>query len=229
MTTISSLGHRMKRMEAAYSHVLTPRSDVIIRVDGKKFHTWTRGMDKPYSLPLIEAMAAATALTAKQMGGFRLAYTQSDEATFLITDYARLNTEGWFDYSVNKLVSVTASMFTAYFNDEIRRHVSKPLAFFDARAFVVPTDDVPNVFLWRQQDWERNSIQMLAQSMYSPKELHGKKIPDLHEMLYAKGVNWASLPDYLKNGTYVTVDGYSHDKETYDTINEYLNSFEKED
>jgi tRNA(His) 5'-end guanylyltransferase len=219
-----SLGDRIKRYEAVTQHVLTPNSPVLIRVDGKAFHTWTRGMNRPFDHRLIEAMRTATCMTGLQMQGFKLAYTQSDEATFLITDTDSHETQGWFGYELGKIVSITASVFTAYFNREFDE---KPPAFFDARAFTVPAADVPNVFVWRQKDWARNSIQMLARATFSHKELEGKRIPEIHEMLHGVGINWADLSPYLKNGTFVGRAGeYMCDEWKYDDVLEYLNAQE---
>jgi tRNA(His) guanylyltransferase len=202
---MNDLGDRMKRYEQAAQYHFPPRQPLLIRVDGRAFHTFTRGMDKPFDRYLMEAMVYAMEKTAKEMMGFKLAYHQSDEVTFLITDYDRLTTQGWFDYELNKVVSVAASTFTAWF---ARMFSAKfGVATFDARAFVVPPEDVPNVFIWRQRDWERNSVTMLAQAHYSHKELHGKKVPDMHEMLHAKGVNWADCTPAEKNGTFLLRDG----------------------
>jgi tRNA(His) guanylyltransferase len=203
-----ALGDRIKRYEHVTDYHLTPRSPVFIRVDGKSFHTYTRHLEKPFDLRLVGAMVHATQQTARQMTGFKLAYTQSDEASFLITDYDNLDSQGWFDYELSKIISVTASAFTAYFNQAMAETtVMSGPAMFDARAFVVPESDVANVFLWRQKDWARNSIQMLARAHFSHKELLGKKHAEIHEMLFTKGVNWAHLDDQLKNGTYVTRGG----------------------
>ncbi len=200
-----SLGDRIKRYEQVTNYRLTPRTPLFIRVDGKTFHTYTRNMEKPFDAKLIAAMVHATQQTAKQMSGFKLAYTQSDEATFLLIDYDGFDTQGWFDYELQKVVSITASTFTAYLNATMSEGLN--LAVFDARAFTVPESDMANVFLWRQKDWARNSIQMLARAHFSHKELMGKKHAEIHEMLHTKGVNWALLNDQLKNGTYVTRDG----------------------
>lgn len=201
-----SLGSRIKRYEAATNYLLTPRSCVVLRVDGKAFHTWTRGMDRPFDESFIDGMVEAARSTASEMMGFKLAYVQSDEASFLITDFDRHETQGWFGYELNKVVSITASLFTAHFNRAVSNPRKTP-AVFDARAFVVPQDDAPNVFVWRCKDWHRNSVQMLGQSHFSHKELHGKKLADIHEMLHGIGVNWAELPSRLKNGTFITRDG----------------------
>jgi len=78
------------------------------------------------------------------------------------------------------------------------------LAVFDARAFSVPVDDVVNVFLWRAKDWERNSIQMYAHSLFSHKQLHKKNIGAMHEMLHSVGKNWTTnLSDRERNGAFL--------------------------
>lgn len=202
-----SLGDRIKRYEAAYNQKLTPRMPVMIRVDGRAFHTLTKDMDRPFDFTLMSAMEWATGGTAREMQGFKLAYTQSDEATFLIADTDNYDTQGWFNYAVNKLVSLSASIFTAYFNDFMKFWDKPVLATFDARAFNIPAEDAPNAFIWRQRDWERNSLQMLARHHFPHKELHGKKRHELHEMLHGIGVNWAHLTPRERNGTFILRDG----------------------
>jgi tRNA(His) 5'-end guanylyltransferase len=192
----------MKRYEAVYDQHLTPNSPVIVRVDGRAFHTFLRGAARPFDHDFIDAMSDAAIELANDMQGFKLAYVQSDEATFCITDYDRIESDGWFDYSLSKIVSISASVFSLAFN----RAFGTTGGVFDARAFVIPEDDAPNVFVWRQRDWTRNSVQMYARYHYSHKELVGKKSPDMHEMLYAKGCNWANLRPVEKNGTFILPD-----------------------
>lgn len=223
---MSTIGDRIKRYERASNNVLTPRMPVFIRVDGKSFHTFTRGMEKPFAQPLINTMVKAAELTAQEMQGFKLAYVQSDECTFMITDYDTLETSGWFGYEINKLVSITAAMFTAYFNKYWHLDVEEQrfeTVFFDARAFNVPIEDAPNVFVWRQRDWERNSIQMLARSVFSQPQLERKNMAAIHDMLHEKGINWAKLSPQLKNGTFIRRDGgILYDKLDYTQLAEML-------
>lgn len=218
---MGSLGDRIKRYERAYNPVLTPRTPVIIRVDGRSFHTYTKGRDKPFDRRLMGAMVSAMAVTADEMQGFRLAYHQSDEVTFLITDYDSFETQGWFNYELNKIVSITASVFTeAFARFDIK---SGKRAHFDARAFNVPVDDVPNVFVWRQQDWERNSVQMLARAHFSHKELEGKKVPDMLSMLFEKDVHWEDLLADEKHGTFYLRNGdYRHQKADWAMIDGWI-------
>lgn len=196
-----SLGDRIKEYEKATQQKFTKRTPVIIRVDGKAFHTLTKSCDKPFDQDFIDAMVMATKATADQMQGCKVAYTQSDEATFLIMDDDDENTQGWFDYKIAKIVSVSAAIMSVHFN---RFYKKTDIAVFDSRAFNVPKEDVINCFLWRGKDWERNSLQMLGRSHFSHKQLHGKKKNDIHEMLHEEGVNWALLDNQLKNGTFIT-------------------------
>jgi tRNA(His) guanylyltransferase len=205
-----SIGDRIKRYERVSDHMLTPCSPMFIRVDGRAFHTWTKGMRRPYDDRLTNAMVNTAASVVKDMPGFKLAYLQSDECTFMLTDTERVESQGWFDYRLNKVVSIAASAFTAYFNWVFPHgefSYTLPPAMFDARAFTVPYEDAPNVFVWREKDWERNSLSMLAQSHFSHKELQGKKKSEQHEMLHSIGVNWADETPAHKNGTFLHPDG----------------------
>jgi tRNA(His) 5'-end guanylyltransferase len=214
-----SLGDRIKRYEAVSRPFLAPNIPVMIRVDGKAFHTWARHMQKPFDMGIVTSMREAAVLTSEHMQGFQLAYTQSDEASFLITDTDSHEQEGWFGYNLNKIVSVTASTFTLYFNNAAREYIAPAVApaFFDARAFSVPEADVPNAFLWRQRDWERNSLMMYARHFLSHGKLQNKKRDQVHELLHEYGANWATdLEPVLKNGTWIGPDGgCSHEKLDY--------------
>ena len=218
-----SLGDRMKKYEAVYDQKLTPNSCLFIRVDGKAFHTFTRGSEKPFDSRIMNAMTEAAEDTANEMQGFKLAYVQSDECTFMLGDYDTPQTEGWFGYRLNKVVSIAAAMYSVHFNHRYNQYrddvnLANP-AYFDARAFIVPKDDAPNVFVWRQQDWARNSIQMLAQSKFSHKQLHGKNTNDIHEMLHDIGVNWTKdCSARERNGTFITPHKLFHNKLDYDLI-----------
>jgi tRNA(His) guanylyltransferase len=228
---MDSLGDRMKEnYENRNRTYLLRRTPVIIRVDGKAFHTLTNSCRKPYDSRLISTMALAAADTAKELQGFKLGYVQSDEASFLLTDFDSLDTQAWFSYNVQKMCSIAASLMTFNF----RRFTSNgdpwagKYALFDARCFNIPKEEVTNYFLWRAQDWGRNSIQMLAQAHFSPKELHGKNQADMHEMLHTKGLNWADEPSVYKNGTFIykndnTISSYSGIRPKYEEVNIIVN------
>lgn len=202
---MNDIGDRMKRnYEAPSRHLLTRRVPVIVRVDGRAFHTFTRGMEKPFSQRLIDAMVNAACSVSEDMQGFKLGYVQSDEASFLLTDYDELTTEPWFGYVQSKVETAAASMMTAAFNYEL----GTSRATFDARAFNIPEADVANYFLWRMKDWERNSVSMYCNASFSAKEMHGKGRADQHEMLYSVGKNWTKdLSDQIRNGTVIMPGG----------------------
>lgn len=204
-----SLGDRMKKMyEDRYRISLTRRVPVVLRIDGRAFHTLTRGLNKPFDAKFIHSMVYAATKVVEDVQGAKVAYVQSDEISILLTDYDTIYTEAYFDYNLQKIVSNVASLATIHFNDYFRERVRpEAVATFDCRAFNVPESDVANYFLWRWRDWERNSIQMLARSLYEQSRLHGKKRADLHEMCFQRGVNWADLDSRFKNGTLLVREG----------------------
>lgn len=198
-TDKTSLGDRMKsNYEAPCLQFLPRRLPILLRVDGKAFHTFTRGMDKPFDMRLIGAMNDVAIALCEEVQGAQFAYVQSDEITLLLHNYKRLNTQSWFHGNVQKMTSVAASIAGAVMSLEYGRR-----AFFDARVFVLPEAEVCNAILWRQQDATRNSIQMLARSRYSHKQCDEKSCAELQEMCWQAGDNWNNLPTHLKRGRFV--------------------------
>jgi len=193
-----NLGERMKSYE---NDSRLEKGAVVIRVDGKGFHTWTKKekLVRPFDLDMHEAMLYASFKTAKEIQGFRLAYMQSDEVSFVLTNLG-IKEQGWFDFKVQKLASITVSMFTHYFN----KHM-EPVnpAFFDARAFGVPIDDLANVIVWRQQDNNRNYIQSIANFHMSRKDVVGKSNLQLVAELAEQGIQVKDLPSWVKFGTFI--------------------------
>ncbi len=202
------LAERMKKYEYITRDHLMPRIPVIVRVDGKAFHTFTKNFDRPFDYRFMDTMATSVLEVFKEMQGCKMAYIQSDEASFVLTDYDQLDTQGWFDYNQQKIVSISASTMTAVFNYQLSKYTEEPTcARFDSRAFNVPEAEVANYFLWRAQDWHRNSVTMYAQASFSHKELHKKTISDMHDMLYTRGKNWATdIPLRARNGTFIYRD-----------------------
>jgi tRNA(His) 5'-end guanylyltransferase len=227
-----SLGDRMKNYyENRAKTYLVRRMPVIVRLDGKAFHTFTRGFDKPFDKVLMKAMQETTLKLCQKIQGCVLGYTQSDEITLVLVDYNDINTDAWFDYSVQKMCSVAASMCTLYFNhkfidayaewftdayskvevsedahkfNKVYEKAIEKGAMFDARVFNIPVEEVTNCVLWRQQDATRNSISSLAQSKFSYRELHGKNSSQMQDMLMDNfGINWNNLTVPEKRGTAV--------------------------
>ena len=203
------LGTRMKTQYEQRTRTWLPRRTyTIIRLDGKAFHTFTRGMERPYDERFMNAMDHTAMHLCLDIQGAVMAYVQSDEISILLTDFDKITTDAWFDGQVQKMVSVAASIATGYFNQYINHDVQRmdhKMAFFDARIFTIPDPvEVENYFVWRQKDAVRNSLAMHAQSLFSHKALHGKSQADMHEMIHGAGENWNDLPDGFKRGRTIT-------------------------
>lgn len=201
MSKNDSLGDRMKDYENITRNRLMRRTPVIIRIDGKAFHTFTKGLKRPFDEVLGDAMELTTFKLVSNIQGAVFGYTQSDEISILLQDWASFETDAWFDNNIQKMVSVAASMATAYFNGCYQHPTSQNPAMFDARIFNIPREEVCNYFIWRQQDATRNSVQMLSQSMFSHNELQGLNNSKLQDkMMLEKNVNWNDLPTCWKRG-----------------------------
>ena len=226
MPVNDELGTRMKEFyEGVPKTRLVRRMPVAIRLDGKAFHTFTRGFEKPFDEVLGRAMRGTMKYLCENIQGCVLGYTQSDEITLILVDYQNLNSCAWFDYEVQKMCSIAASMATMAFNKFFTKNVNyfemthehddtineycttlvnaaEKGAMFDARCFNIPKEEVCNLIYWRQLDATRNSIQMVGQANFSHKELQKKSCNMIQEMLFAeKGINWNDYPTYLKRGS----------------------------
>ncbi len=215
-----ALGDRMKRYEQATRFILPRRTYTILRVDGRAFHTWTRGLAKPYDPEFMGCIDEAAVALCEQVPGAQFAYVQSDEINLLAVDFFDVATESWFDGNVQKWSSIAAAIVTMAFNSAVAERVQSaawgpddppdpwyaklPDAVFDARVFTIPDPiEVENYFVWRQQDAERNSVMMLARAYASHKQLAGKKRADQHEIIHKAGDNWAKHPVRFKHGAVV--------------------------
>ncbi|MCG3203966.1 MAG: hypothetical protein KCHDKBKB_00643 [Elusimicrobia bacterium] len=196
---MKSLGNRMKEnYESPFLTRLPLRLPVIIRLDGKAFHTLLNKAQKPYDLGFTTHMQEVARRLCEKLQGVELAYIQSDEISLLLHNYKKFDSQPWFGNEIQKIVSVSAGYASAALTVFMGRE-----AIFDARVFVLPEDEVNNYFLWRQQDAERNSLQMLAQSLYSHKDLLGQDSQKLHDLIHAKNLNWNDVEDHLKRGSCV--------------------------
>lgn len=217
-----SLGDRMKDYENVTKTSVLRRTPVIIRVDGKAFHTYTKQFSKtlttdPFSDILHELMTATATSMVSYMQNAVIAYTQSDEISILLKDWTTLTTDQWFGGGVQKMASVSAAMAAAYFNFHLNRREDLKefhptfvgaIPLFDARVFNLPKEEVTNYFIWRQQDATRNSINMLGQYYFSHKELHGKNVSQVQDMLMLqKGINWDKIAVWKKRGSCIVETG----------------------
>lgn len=228
------LGDRMKNYEMRSKSYLPTRTYAIIRLDGKAFHTYTKGLERPFDEEFASDMNETTKFLCENIQGARMGYVQSDEISILITDFDKITSQPWFDYQVQKMASIASSMATAKFNhlrmlrklgvrdvsmDELifNNLPNMKLAFFDARVFSISDPfEVHNYFVWRQKDCTRNSISMAAQSIYSHKQLEGVSSNDKQEMMHQKDVNWNDYPVRFKRGGLVHRETY---QESIDTTN----------
>jgi tRNA(His) 5'-end guanylyltransferase len=225
----TTLGDRMKNnYENISRYYLTRRMPIITRIDGKSFHTFTKGFKKPFDDILIKTMQETMKYLCENIQGCVLGYTQSDEISLVLVDYAELTTDAWFGNNLQKMCSVSASMATLAFNKAFTRNISKQSkrlytehleekdasyietleiamnkgAMFDSRVFTIPKEEVCNYMLWRQQDATRNSILSVGQANFSHKDLHGKSCNNIQDMLMTqKGINWNDYATTLKRGS----------------------------
>ena len=224
-----SLGDRMKNYEYVTRTHLTRRLPVIIRLDGKAFHSFTRGFKRPFDEVFVKSMQETMKYICENIQGCVLGYTQSDEITLVLVDYQSRESDAWFDNNIQKMVSVSASMATMAFNKAFAEN-AKPIlrrinnaptcsleedkyatalersltkgAMFDSRVFTLPKEEVINCLIWRQNDATRNSILSVGQANFSHNELHKKKCDVIQDMLFVeKGINWNDYPTTLKRGS----------------------------
>lgn len=225
----TTIGDRMKNnYENITRYYLTRRMPVIIRVDGRSFHTFTKGFKKPFDDILVKTMQDTMKYLCENIQGCVLGYTQSDEISLVLTDYAELTTDAWFGNNLQKMCSISASMVTLAFNKAFTRNISKQSkrfyteyleekdasyietleiamnkgAMFDSRVFTIPKEEVCNYLIWRQQDATRNSILSVGIANFSQKELHCKSCNDIQDMLMLqKSINWNDYATTLKRGS----------------------------
>lgn len=212
----TTLGDRMKNnYENISRYYLTRRMPIITRIDGKSFHTFTKGFKKPFDDILVKTMQETMKYLCENIQGCVLGYTQSDEISLVLVDYAELTTDAWFGNNLQKMCSVSASMATMAFNKFFYDNMPadeensctyykalKKGAMFDSRVFTIPKEEVCNYMLWRQQDATRNSILSVGQANFSHKDLHGKSCNNIQDMLMTqKGINWNDYATTLKRGS----------------------------
>ena len=225
MPVHDDLGTRMKTFyEQVPKTRLTRRTPVAIRIDGKAFHTFTRGFEKPFDKVLGNAMVATMKYLCENIQGCVFGYTQSDEITLILIDYQKFTSSAWFDYEVQKMCSISASMatmaFNKFFNEEANNwyytcpvdaskddlfhtyvNSIKKGAMFDARCFNIPKEEVCNLIYWRQLDATRNSIQMVGQANFSHNELQNCSCNDIQDkLMLEKLINWNNYETRWKRG-----------------------------
>lgn len=198
-----SLGDRMKQYESVTQTQLMRRTPAIIRLDQKCASRWTKGLDRPHDDTFIAIMANTMKFVCDNIQGAVFGYCQSDEISILLRDYDSLTTDAWFGGNVQKIVSVSASLATAKFNElASSAFEDKPLAYFDSRVFNLPKEEVVNMFIWRQNDAVRNSIRSVATHYLGHKTCHGLNNQQVQDLLMQMDVpvNWNDIEIHKKRG-----------------------------
>jgi len=182
-----------------------PLLPICIRIDGKGFSKFTKGLQRPYDERLSNLMCDTTQFLVKETQSC-IGYTQSDEISLIIysDDYKK---QTFFNGKIQKIVSVISSLTTAFFNSKLNQYLpekSNKLAVFDCRVWSMPTlEEAANVILWREFDATKNSISMAARCYYSHKALYEKNGSEMQDMLFEKGINWNDYPNFFKRGTFI--------------------------
>ncbi|MBC9705730.1 MAG: tRNA(His) guanylyltransferase Thg1 family protein [Enterococcus sp.] len=181
------------------------RRYVIIRLDGKAFHSYTRGLDRPVDAQLVSAMDQTATFLCQEVSGVIFAYTQSDEISLVIDTFDRHgNFEPWLGGGIQKLASITASMATAQFNRvRMEQGFTDKVAYFDART--MDFDDLHDVAAycdWRRSDAIKNSVSMAAYAIFPESKLDGKNTSERMSMLFNTKNQWGNLPEGFRFGRF---------------------------
>lgn len=201
-----TLGDWCKWLEKNFSNdIMIPTLPVIVRLDGNNFHTWTKGLKRPFDESLTDLMIDTTRFLVQETNAV-VGYTQSDEITLILYSDDRKSSI-YNDGKKQKILSKLTGKCVTYFNEQRPKYLPNhnKLANFDCRVYQTPTlQDACAQLLWRENDATKNSISMLAQSLFPHSELqnlNGSQMQD--KMILEKGVNWNELAVKFKRGSYV--------------------------
>jgi len=225
---MGSLGDRMKGNYEDITRIKLPRRTfTIIRLDGRSFSKFCKRFKKPFDDDFVRMMNETAKYLCENIQGCKIGFVQSDEISLVLTDFDELSTTPWFDGTIQKIASISASFASTKFLQllfdyqfammesviepknikimsipEVRKIImSQKLLEFDSRCYTIAErSEVLNTLLWRQQDCSRNSISMVAQSLYSHKELEKKNNSEKQELIFQKGQNWDKYPVGVKRG-----------------------------
>jgi tRNA(His) guanylyltransferase len=195
---VQTLGERMKSYEHAYRRRLPTRTYTLLRLDGHNFGSYTRRLDKPFDAQFAADMAATMKALCENATGVAFAYTQSDEISLLLTDFATPTTQAWHGGVEAKILSLSAAKATSTFN----RLRPDQDAEFDSRVWTLDSaTEVANYFLWRQRDATKNSISMAASTHFSHQRLMGMNSNERIDLLWdEKGIDWSDYPAWARQG-----------------------------
>lgn len=204
----------MRAHEDRWTQWIPKDEYLVIRLDGRAFHSFTKGMSRPYSIAFMGSMDRVAVKLCEQIQGARFAYVQSDEISILVTSFG-LKTQQWFGGSLRKTLSISAGLASSAMtlewaaveesNPTLNSDGSPSMPHFDSRILTFrEREDVFRYFFWRQSDAARNAIQMTAQHLYPHKALHGKDRYEQLRMIEAAEVDYeAHIPAGFRNGRVV--------------------------
>jgi tRNA(His) 5'-end guanylyltransferase len=183
-----------------------PLLPVLARLDGRAFHAFVRGLNRPFDERLSRLMIETTQFLVRETTAV-VGYTQSDEITLAWVP-AEFDSQVFFDGRVQKMTSTLAALCSAFFNNRLPAFLpaeySQRMPVFDCRVWNVPnTTEAANTFLWRELDATKNSIAMAARTYYAHHEVHERNGSEMQELLFRKGVNWNDYPPFFKRGTFI--------------------------
>lgn len=201
-----TLGSWCKWLEKNFSNdVMIPTLPVIIRLDGNGFSKWTNDLVKPFDENLTDLMIETTKFLVQETNAV-IGYTQSDEITLIL--YTNNKSSALYnDGKKQKIVSKLTAKCVNFFNEKRKEFLPNhdKIAIFDCRVYQAPTlQDACAQLLWRENDATKNSIAMLAQSLFSHhslQNLDGSKMQD--KMMLEENVNWNDLATKFKRGSYI--------------------------
>ena len=230
MSAFEELSDRMKYYENVPKNYLMRRVPVVIRCDIRSGGSFVKGFKKPFDDVFGKTMIRTMEHVAKEIQGCIFAYTESDEMSFVLSDYKKLNSAAWFDYNVEKVASLAASeatfAFNKYFAEEVDKYknsigydedgsldkaeydqyvvylraIDKGVRF-DGRCANYPKEEVSNYIYWRQSDAMRNSVSMAARAQFPHKQCEHKNQEQLKAMLMDEcGINWDDYATHYKYG-----------------------------
>ena len=186
-----------KQWESDWARRLPPDKPWIVRIDGRSFHRWTRGLERPFDEGLREAMAQSAEALVHEAGAEH-AFTQSDEITLVL--YAHAQREPAFGAKLQKLVSLLAARATMTFNEAIGKanpaHATRAgAALFDARVFAVPSPEAAvRALEARRNDCWRNAVQSVGHWRYGHQAMHRRPISEVARALEADGLAMKEWP-----------------------------------
>lgn len=225
MSAPKTLGERMKEAEHKYRRKV-PAGYLLLRLDGRAFHTYTRGLERPYDTPLMDAMDQTLLALCNEVQGVRFGYVESDEISLLVTDWKDIGTsfanpdgvqisQPWMGGIEAKILSLSAARASVAFN-AIRDSQGFDItgqpdengnggALFDSRLWTFPAteegrQEVANYFLWRQRDSVKNSVTMAALDVFGHKQILGMNTKEKLDALHKAKEPWIDLPQGFRNG-----------------------------